>query len=332
MPRKYAKSSKRFSRTKRTYKRRTGYRRSGYRTLSRRISAVSKRVAGEAQKFEITPLDFGSTTFGGSATTATATNNPLLRAINSGTPYVFPLNWVYTPVIEDNEQYNSGAINLNANRFRSGTSWTTINNGTYQYKNPVFYKMLTGDISPLEGTELQYRLKYIYINAIFKSSTPCRMRFVIVKDKLPTDNGATWYNASNLNRSVFNSNNINAQLNPLSNGRFKILYDKIFSLTTIQPFKPFKYYRTNATKIRNSQPTVFEKGYETEPIDNSTTNSVNHYFPQQLQTVNSTCPVAKNAFYLMIFSDGASFTYDSTDGTTEDNTFKLMSRVSYYNN
>ena len=332
MPRKYVKSSKRFPRTKRTYKRYNRYRRSGYRSLSRRISAVSKRVAGEAQKFELTPKDFGSTTFAGSATTATATNNPLLRTITSGTPYIFPLNWVYTPIIEDNEQYTSGAVNLNANRYRSGTSWTTINNGTYQIKNPVFYKMLTGDISPLEGTELQYRLKYLYINAIFRSSTPCRMRFVIVKDKLPTDNGATWFNASNLSRSVFNSNNINAQLNPLSNGRFKILYDKIFSLTTIQPFKPFKYYRTNATKIRNLQPNLNEKGYETEPIDNSTTNSVNHYFHQAPQTVNSACPVSKNAFYLMIFSDGATFQYDATDVATEENTFKLMSRVSYYNN
>lgn len=332
MARKYAKVSKRVSRGKRTYKRYHRYHRTGYKSLSRRVSAVSKRVAGESQKFEITPLDFGSTTFGSSGQTATATNNELLRTITSGTPYVFPLNWVYTPVIEDNETYTSGAVNLSAIRYRTGTSWSIISNGTYQYKNPVFYKMITGDVSPLQGTELQYRLKYLYINAIFKSSTPCRMRFVIVKDKLPTDSGATWFNANNLNRSVFNSNNINAQLNPLSNGRFKILYDKVFSLTTIQPFKPFKYYRTNSTKIRNSQPTIYEKGYESEPLDNSAANAVYHYFPQALQTVNSNCPVSKNAFYLMIFSDGATFNYDSTDGTTEDNTFKLMSRVSYYNN
>lgn len=332
MPRKYVKSSKRLSRSKRAYKRRFRGFRNNYYSLSRRISAVSKRVAGEVQKFEITPLDFGSTTFSGSSTTAEAVNNPLLRSITSGVPYIFPLNWIYTPVINDDEVYSRGSINLNENRYRVGTTWENISNGTYQYKNPVFYKMITGDINPLQSSELQYRMKYIYINSIFKSETPCRIRFVIVKDKLPTDNGATWFNANNLNRSVFNSNNINAQLNPLSNGRFKIMYDKIYSLTSIQPFKPFKYYRTLSTKIRNSQSTVYMKGYETESLDTSSTNSVFHYFPQQLQTVNSVCPVGKNAFYLMIFSDGASFEYDSTDGTTENNTFKLFSRVSYYNN
>ena len=55
MPRKYAKSTKRFTRTKRTFKRYNKYRRTGYRILARRISAVSKRVAGEVCKFEITP-------------------------------------------------------------------------------------------------------------------------------------------------------------------------------------------------------------------------------------------------------------------------------------
>ena len=62
MPRtRHVRSAKKLSRTKRTYTRYHRYRRSAYRTLSRRISAVSKRVAGEVCKFEITPDVFKNT-------------------------------------------------------------------------------------------------------------------------------------------------------------------------------------------------------------------------------------------------------------------------------
>lgn len=96
MPRKYAKSSKRLSRTKRTYTRRRRFNRSTYRILSRRISAVSKRVAGEVNKFESTPNDFTNAilTYSSASQYNVSFNQPLLNIV-SGTPWVMPLNWIY---------------------------------------------------------------------------------------------------------------------------------------------------------------------------------------------------------------------------------------------
>lgn len=316
-------------RKRRNYKSSSRFNRKGnavaYRAL-RIAKSANKRVAGEACKFEITPYEFGYNQY------VTGTNSGIgvpirsLTAIQSGVPWVMPLNWIYQPIYD-----GTGTI---ANPRYYGPNGSLQGFGTdttnqYQYKNPVYYKMLTGDITPFSGTELQYRLKYIYINAIFNSASPGRMRFVIIRDKLPTDQGATWFNATDTNRSVFNANNINAQLNPLSNGRFVILYDKTIQINTINPLKPFKYYRKMSNKIRNSTPTVTKQGV----LEAETTGSTSYnIFQRQPDLPTTPIPVGKNAFYLMIFSDGCSFTYDNSDGETEDNTFKLMSRVSYYNN
>lgn len=97
MARKYAKVSKRVSRGKRTYRRYNKYRRTGYSALSRRISAVSRRVAGEVNKFEITPDKYINAILTyNSPTQYTTTQNSPLSQIQSGTPWVMPLNWYYT--------------------------------------------------------------------------------------------------------------------------------------------------------------------------------------------------------------------------------------------
>ena len=88
MPRKYAKSTKKFSRTKRTYKRSIA-------RVNRRISAVSKRVAGEVCKFESTPSLFSNSHV--VVGTSSEIQRPL-QTITSGVPYIYPLNWFYTPV------------------------------------------------------------------------------------------------------------------------------------------------------------------------------------------------------------------------------------------
>lgn len=319
---KYAR--KRTGRKTSTYRRRYGASsKVAFRAL-RVARAANRRVAGEACKFELTPRDFGYNTI--SSETMSVPQYSLVSII-SGTPWVMPLNWVYQPI---STITTSGTVTYSRYRNANGglSTFSTSSSNQFQYKNPVYYKMLTGDITPFSGSELQYRLKYLYINAIFNSSTPGRMRFVIVRDKLPTDQGATWYNANDTNRSVFNSNNINAQLNPLSNGRYVILYDRTMQINTIQPMKPFKYYRKMSNKIRNSTPNITPQN-PTQELSGSNTYNVFARAPD-LQTTPS--PVGKNALYLMIFSDGCNFTYDTTNGSTEENTFKLMSRVSYYNN
>ena len=67
----------------------------GYRKLSRRISAVSRRVAGEVCKFEITPNSFTNSTV--TVGTGIVDNHPL-NTITSGTPWIMPLNWFYEKV------------------------------------------------------------------------------------------------------------------------------------------------------------------------------------------------------------------------------------------
>lgn len=294
-----------------------------YRAL-RVARSATRRVAGEACKFELTPMDFGNTvyTYASSTSSYQFVTANTLNTITSGTPWIMPLNWVYTPIV--NQQTITG----------SATFTPSLTNArSYQLKMPAYYKMLTGDITPNSGTELQYRLKYLYINAIFNSSTPGRLRFVIVRDKLPTDQGLTWYSATDSKRSVFNSNNINAQLNPLSNGRFVVLYDKTMQINTINPLKPFKYFRRMSNKIRNSTPVTPQMGW-TSYTDNqsSGTNTTRYTFNSPPGQQTDPTPIGRNALYLMIFSDGCTFNYDNSDGATESNTFKLMSRVSYYNN
>lgn len=172
------------------------YRNRGFvnKRINKRISAISRRIAGESQKFEITPQDFFTTTLGSSGQTATNSTNYTLSTITSGTPYIMPLNWYYTGINDTTQNFVSGAVNLSLNRYITSTTsgYSTISNGTYQFKRPAFYKLSTGPIEPFSGTELQYRMKYLYVNMIFNSSTPARIRFVIVKDKIPSDQGATW--------------------------------------------------------------------------------------------------------------------------------------------
>lgn len=324
----YRRSTAKRTIRRKSYKRRTTRynRRSNavaYRAI-RIARSATRRVAGEACKFELTPRDFGYNTI--SSQTISVPQYSLVM-ITSGTPWIMPLNWVYQPI---STIATSPGVSMSRYLNADGT-WGTFNTSTtnqWQYKNPVYYKMLTGDITPFQGTELQYRLKYLYINAIFNSSTPGSLRFVIVRDKLPTDQGATWYNANDMNRSVFNSNDINAQLNPLSNGRFVVLYDKIMTISTINPLKTFKYYRKMSNKIRNSTPNITPQNPTREVSGDNTYN----IFQRLPDTQTTPTPVGKNALYLMIFSDGCTFGYDTTHGATEENTFKLMSRVSYYNN
>lgn len=145
------------------------------------------------------------------------------------------------------------------------------------------------------------------------------MRIVIIKDKQPTGGAATWYdqNVTTNSRGVFNANRIDAQLNPSTVGRFKIMYDKTIRFNTINGYKPFKYYKQFATVVRNNRDNV--RGTQ--------------YIDQQnyLQTHEQSPPVQKNAFYLMMFSDGLNFTY-SADSSTPAASFHLFNRVAFYNN
>lgn len=334
MPRRYAKSTKKFSRTKRTYTRRQRYNRSAYRSLSRRISAVSKRVAGEVNKFESTPAYFTNSlvTVGTSAVTQSPLNN-----ISSGVPYIYPLNWYYI----NGDGSVTGAVYANGSQLVNGQSYTL------SMRNPIWYNTADGvrdsnqtptnfanDLSP----GLQYRMKYIYINALFNASinqsvnnTDGALRIVIVKDKQPTGGAATWADENYLtnSRGVFNQNTINAQLNPSTVGRFKIMYDKTLRFNTINGYKPFKYFKKLSTIVRNNRDFINPTYYTTSLQRNNTFATPTNY----LETSERSPPVEKNAFYLMIFSDGLNFSFSNVgDSETPAAGFKLFSRIAYYNN
>lgn len=323
MPRKaYVKSSKRFSRSKGTRARYSRFRRSGYRTLARRISAVSKRVAGEVCKFEITPDKFTNTILSPTASSNSyrvSMGTPLIN-ISSGTPWIMPINWMYS-------QASTGTSNYTSPLYYNGSEQPLPNSPvTVSLKNPIYYNTMPVS-SGIESTELQYRLKYIYINALFNASisqsennTDGALRIVIVKDKQPTGGSATWYdeNATTNSRGVFNTNRIDAQLNPSTVGRFKIMYDKTLRFNTINGYKPFKYFKRLSTTIRNN------KNYQS-----GIPEVLNQ--PNNAQTADQSPPVQKNAFYIMIFSDGLNFTY-SSDPSTPAASFHLFNRVAYYNN
>lgn len=345
MPRKYAKSARKVSRTKRTYRRRTGYRRTGYKTLSRRISAISRRVAGEVCKFEITPDLFSNYRLEQSGSTILPHAQQPLLNIDSGNPWIMPLNWFYTGSFK-----NDGDID---------ETWST-QNGLYidgglipnaqipdsqeiSIRNPIFYNTVSlnndgpsitnapivevNESQNINSTEYQYRLKYLYINALFNAedSTDGALRLVIVKDKQPTGGSATWYDSDNVNtsRGVFNAERIDAQLNPRTVGRYKIMYDKTLRFTTINSYKPFKYFKAISSVVRNNRELVSNSSVSNSSLP---TNQSSDY-----QTNQKAPPVQKNAYYLMIFSDGLNFTF-TDQNTTDAGEFHLFNRVAYYNN
>lgn len=330
----YVRKTNKVSRKRTSSKRKFGgyrrYHRSGYRSLSRRISAVSRRVAGEVCKFESTPHFYSNSqvVVGTSATTQYP-----LDTITSGTPWIMPLNWYYRQTTGS----ATGAVYANGQTLTSGT------NITLSVRNPLWYNTLTentdtfldpttadalNDISP----GLQYRMKYIYINALFNASisnsvnnTDGALRIVIIKDKQPTGGSATWFDEGTLNngenhRGVFNSNRIDAQLNPNTVGRFKIMYDKTLRFTTISGYKPFKYFKKLSTVVRNNRDIVGG--------GNTSTLSSNQ---NKVETSERPPPVQKSAYYLMIFSDGLTFSH-STAAETPAASFHLFNRIAYYNN
>lgn len=325
MARKYAKSTRKVSRTKRTYRRRAGYRRNGYRALSRRISAISKRVAGEVCKFEITPDRFTNSLV--TVGTSSVEQTPL-TTITSGTPWIMPLNWVYESVSGDGQDaYIDGQLRVDGEVI------------TASIKNPLWYNTLTATTDPTSTDPndlysdpgLQYRLKYIYINALFNASvassqnnTDGALRIVIVKDKQPTGGAATWadLNSTENSRGVFNANRIDAQLNPNTVGRFTIMYDKTLRFTTINGYKPFKYYKALSTVVRNNRGLLNLNLPGLTSLDSS--NNL-------IQSSSASPPVQKNAFYLMMFPDGVNFNYTDQSETAPGG-FHLFNRVAYYNN
>lgn len=322
MAKRYAKTSKKFSRSKRTYKRYSRYRRSTYRNLSRRISSLSRRVAGEVCKFEITPESYANNLLSPNSSPAgtyTVSIQKPLNQIKSGDPWIMPLNWIYT------ETYNNLGSKSEPPFYNGQPQPIPISNVEVSTKNPIYYNVIPGDFQNDENltTELQYRLKYLYINALFNASinssennTDGALRIVIVKDKQPTGGSATWYDINTVSnsRGVFNANRIDAQLNPTSLGRFKIMYDKTLRFNTINGYKPFKYYKQLSTVVRNNRGSIY-----------------NQFDDDYGETNDQSPPIQRNAFYLMIFSDGLNFTY-SSDPSTPAASFHLFSRVAYYNN
>lgn len=327
------------TRQTRRYRRKTYRRRTTAVKALRIARSVNRRLAAEVCKWQITPDLFSNL----SANTDTptmwsqfVTTNPL-STINSGVPWIMPINWVYTTLpntATTGNVYINGKIN-GINTSGTGTSTPELLAiRSVSSRNPIWYNAMTSDQDgsndnyTLEFTsaELQYRMAYIYIKGIFNASvassqnnTDGAMRIVIVKDKQPQGGAATWFdsNGGNASRGVFNSLLIDAQINTQTSGRFKIMYDKTIRFTTINGYKPFKYFKRLSTIVRNTR-----RAYG--PIGWTQSSST-------AQTNDAPPPVLKNAFYMMIFTDGLNFTY-SNDPTTPAAGFHLFSRVGYYNN
>ena len=202
--------------------------------------------------------------------TSSTTQNPL-NTITSGTPWIMPLNWTYY------QTTGSATGNVYIDGYQR-TAGETI---TASFKNPIWFNTGTSTGDDLPSTTdamtfndaspgIQYRMKYLYINALFNASvssstnnTDGALRIVIVKDKQPTGGSATWadennvvYPGANTSRGVFNRNRIDAQLNPNTVGRFKILYDKTLRFNNTNGYKPFKYFKRLSTIVRNSRDLV----------------------------------------------------------------------------
>lgn len=294
--------------------------------------SVNRKVAGEVNKWQVVPSDFSNAIPGeyNNYSVQISRSYPL-NAITSGTPWVMPLNWIYqvgnftTPYYLENANIDGVAYSRIS---ETNKLPATIN--SFSVRNPIWYNTIdnTIDTADFVGAELQYKIAYIYIRGIFNASvndstnnTDGAVRFVIVKDKQPQGGAATWYDSnaqvnssSPASRGVFNANLIDAQLNPATTGRFKIIYDKTMRFTTINGYKPFKYFKRLNTVVRNlRRPMLVPQN------------------PTVGQTSTQPAPVLKNAFYLMIFSDGINFTY-SEDSSTPAAGFHLYSRIGYYNN
>lgn len=299
--------------------------------MARRAMRVARsairRVAGEVCKFESTPNDYRNTVITASSNTSysTSTSYPLNQIV-SGQPWIMPLNWTYDTAVTSNgaalgDLFYNGAVQ----GIPSDSQPVTVS-----LRNPIWYNTFL----PLSqrgtdvGTELQYRLKYLYINALFNASigssennSDGALRVVIIKDKQPTGGAATWFdsNITQNSRGVFNAQRIDAQLNPNTVGRFKIMYDKTLRFNNINGYKPFKYYKALSTVVRNN------RGYISYQPD--TLATANNY----AETNDQSPPVQRNAYYLMLFSDGLNFSY-SADPSTPAASFHLFNRVAYYNN
>lgn len=324
----------------RRYRRRTYRRRTTASKALRIARSVNRRLAAEVCKWQITPDLFTNR----AVTVADPTfwsqfvvTNPL-STISSGVPWVMPINWVYT-TFDNNATTGNVYINGKVNGINTtGTGTSTpelLAIGSVSSRNPIWYNVMGSDqdgstvnfTDDASSTELQYRMAYIYIKGIFNASvassqnnTDGAMRIVIVKDKQPQGGAATWFDQSqgnNSTRGVFNANLIDAQVNPQSTGRFKIMYDKTLRFTTINGYKPFKYFKRLTTIVRNTRRAIAPVGW----TNSSSTAETNSAPP----------PVLRNAFYMMIFTDGLNFTY-SNDSTTPAAGFHLFSRVGYYNN
>ena len=330
--RKSGKISRKRTSRKGTYRR--NYRRSGtgYRKLSRRISAVSRRVAGEVCKFESYPPSYSNSTFtyvsqpGSTASSITVGTSSPLETIASGVPWIMPINWVY--------QAGTSSLTIQQNGiYVDGQQYLTSGPATASLKQPIWYNTMSGSEEVQDNAaQLQYRLSYIYINALFNASvsnsinnTDGALRIVIIKDRQPTGGAATWADANAVtnSRGVFNANRIDAQLNPNTVGRFKIMYDKTLRFNTTNGYKPFKYFKKLSTVVRNN------RNYINTAISTNAGNVASS--ANRLQSSTESPPVQKNAYYMMIFSDGLQFTY-SSQASTPAASFHLFNRVAYYNN
>lgn len=327
-----ARSTKKAYRRGRTYRRAGRYSYKNYRALHRRVSAISRKLAAEVCKFETTPDKYTNVLVNVSNSFyVTSTLQTPLTSITSGTPWIMPLNWIYQAqkMLEGsgpNPYYYDGA-----------SSTQVPNTLTLSVRNPLWYNTYAsqtlsdpatsfGEIEGMRSPGFQYRLKYIYLRGLFNASvtesvnnSDGAVRIVVVKDKQATGGAATWFdeNYATNSRGVFNAQRIDAQLNPNTIGRFKIMYDKTLRFNTINGYKPFKYFKRLSSVVKNNRDIV---GITNELKEG------NYY-----ETNSRAPPVQKNAYYLMIFSDGLNFTY-SNESSTPAASFHIFNRVSYYDN
>ena len=145
---------------KRTYvKKRT----TPIRRVYRRINTISRKLAAEVFKFESTPDMYKNLAITSDDSEITATVNQPLLQITSGEPWIMPLNWIY-----QGESSNGQSVYVNGKQY---TATNYSGPPVAAVKNPIYRNTEEGiEEFRDSGVQLQYRLKYIYINALFNAS------------------------------------------------------------------------------------------------------------------------------------------------------------------
>lgn len=231
-----------------------------------------------------------------------------MTTITTAKPWILPLTWYY---IDDGA--SNGACRMK----------TFLNNST------------TNTFAKLAFMDLKMRFKITPDNI----SRASQLRFMIVYDKLPQREMPLWVQPNVDNTTVdddvkglFLRNTIDSIRHPGSHRRFRVLYDKT---KTLNPYiRPYGYFSFNTKKAYKLLRSLETNAYDPEVsvnnsvnLDNNATDEVNY---DTTNDVALGCPLTRGSIYLMVYSDGVTFTLDNNDSGLGNSEFSFNYRLGVY--